>query len=73
MEDRLWVDDVKNKLIIVSTGGAKPKPVIITKTKTIVIHDQNAAPASPADTNPGDTPLPPTPVAPDPNAAPSTP
>lgn len=67
------VMSVKNKLIIVSTGGAKPKPVIITKTKTIVIHDQNAAPASPADTNPGDTPLPPTPVAPDPNAAPSTP
>ena len=67
------VMSVKNKLIIVSTGGAKPKPVIITKTKTIVIHDQNAAPTSPANTNPGDTAQPPTPAAPDPNAAPSTP
>ena len=41
------VSSVKNKLIIVTTGGAKPKPMVITKTKTIIVHDQ-AAPA-PAD------------------------
>ncbi len=64
---------VKNKLIIVSTGGAKPKPVVITKTKTVVIHDQNAPPASPAAPISGDTSLPPPPAAPDPNAAPTTP
>ncbi len=40
------VASVKNKLIIVTTGGAKPKPVVVTKIKTVtkVIHEQ--APAS---------------------------
>lgn len=42
------VGSIKNKLVIVTTGGAKPKPVVVTKTKTIVIHDQ--APASPSET-----------------------
>ncbi len=62
---------VKNKLLIVSTGGAKPKPVVITKTKTVVIHDQAAPSSAPADANTGDTamPLP----APDANAAPTNP
>jgi len=41
--------DIKNKLIIVSTGGAKPKPKVVTKTKTIVIHGQ----AAPTDTSSG--------------------
>jgi len=39
------VSSVKNKLMIVSTGGAKPKPQVITKTNTIVIHDKAPAPA----------------------------
>ncbi len=37
---------IKNKLLIVTTGGAKPKPMVVTKT--IVIHDQ--AQASPSET-----------------------
>jgi hypothetical protein len=39
------VGSIKNKLIIVTTGGAKPKPMVVTKTKTIIVHDQ--APAAP--------------------------
>jgi hypothetical protein len=42
------VGSIKNKLIIVTTGGAKPKPMVVTKTKTVVVHDQ--APAASADT-----------------------
>ena len=49
------VSSVKNKLLIVTTGGAKPKPQVITKTKTVVIHDQ--APAMPTD-NTGPMPAP---------------
>ena len=41
------VSGIKNKLMIVTTGGPKPKPTVVTKTKTVVIHDQ--APAAPAD------------------------
>ena len=41
------VTSVKNKLIIVTTGGAKPKPTVITKT--VVVHDK--APASTMDSN----------------------
>ena len=53
------VSSVKNKLIIVTTGGAKPKPMVITKTKTIVVHDQ--APAAPTDnTGPAPDPSAPT-------------
>lgn len=61
------VASVKNKLIIVTTGGAKPKPMVITKTKTIIVHDK-AAPA-PVDNGAGGTPAP----APDTSAAPATP
>ncbi len=58
------VGSIKNKLIIVTTGGAKPKPVVVTKTKTVVIHDQ--APVPPTSAVPADTtPAPP----PDPSAA----
>lgn len=39
------VTSVKNKLMIVTTGGAKPKPTVITKT--VVVHDK--APAAPTD------------------------
>jgi hypothetical protein len=39
------VGSIKNKLIIVTTGGAKPKPMVVTKTKTVIVHDQ--APAAP--------------------------
>ncbi len=60
------VSSVKNKLIIVTTGGAKPKPMVITKTKTIIVHDKAAPPAS-------DTTPPAPPAAPDGNAAPATP
>ena len=42
------VSSIKNKLIIVTTGGAKPKPTVITATKTVVIHDQAPAPPSSA-------------------------
>lgn len=65
------VSSVKNKLIIVSTGGAKPAPQVITKTKTVVVHDK-AAPANPAPSNAGSTPVPDasgtTPPAPAPDA-----
>ena len=62
------VASVKNKLIIVSTGGAKPKPQVITKTKTIIIHDQ--APASPLTPDPAETPAPP--ATPDTSSPPTT-
>ncbi len=65
------VSSVKNKLIIVTTGGAKPKPIVITKTKTIIIHDK-AAPAPSSDST-GGTQTPPPPPAPDAPAAPATP
>ena len=42
------VGSIKNKLLIVTTGGAKPKPTVITKTKTIVIQAPAPAPANPA-------------------------
>ena len=55
------VAGIKNKLIIVTTGGAKPKPTIVTKTKTVIVHDK-AAPAPTTNTMGGaDT----TPAAPD--------
>ncbi len=68
------VTSVKNKLMIVTTGGAKPKPVVITNTKTVVVHDKAMAsppsdksapmttgPAAPSDatTNSGTPPAPP--------------
>ncbi len=40
------VGSIKNKLMIVTTGGAKPKPIVVTKTKTVVIHDQAPAPSA---------------------------
>ena len=40
------VGTIKNKLLIVTTGGAKPKPTVITKTKTVVVHDQAPAPST---------------------------
>ena len=40
------VGSIKNKLLIVTTGGAKPKPTVITKTKTIVIQAPAPAPAN---------------------------
>ena len=43
------VTSVKNKLMIVTTGGAKPKPQVITKTNTVIIHDK--APAPPSDSS----------------------
>ena len=46
------VSSIKNKLMIVTTGGPKPKPMVVTKTKTIVIHDQ--APAAPLNAAPSD-------------------
>jgi len=55
------VASVKNKLIIVTTGGAKPKPMVVTKTKTVVVHDK-AAPAPTTDTTGGTAA---TPAAPD--------
>lgn len=48
------VSSVKNKLMIVTTGGAKPKPEVVTKTKTVVIHDK--APAVPSDGTGGPAP-----------------
>ncbi len=48
------VGSIKNKLMIVTTGGAKPKPMVVTKTKTVVIHDQASAPA--ADSTTGTAP-----------------
>ena len=69
------VSSVKNKLIIVTTGGAKPKPMVITKikTKTVVVHDKAApAPAMPAGTD-GSTDSTQPPAPPDAPAAPATP
>jgi len=63
------VSSIKNKLIIVTTGGAKPKPMVITKTKTIIMHD---APA-PSRGGTSDTSVPPPPAAPDASAAPAPP
>lgn len=40
------VSSIKNKLLIVTTGGIKPKPQVITKTKTVVVHDGAPAPTS---------------------------
>lgn len=40
------VGSIKNKLLIVTTGGAKPKPMVVTKTKTVVVHDQAPAPSA---------------------------
>ena len=69
------VGSIKNKLMIVTTGGAKPKPMVVTKTKTVVIHDQ--APAQPADgtgTAPTDsTQTPPDTSATDPSSTPPAP
>ncbi len=68
------VVSVKNKLIIVTTGGAKPKPMVVTKikTKTVVVHDK-AAPAMPADAGGNaDTQPPAPPDAPAPPAAPDS-
>lgn len=76
------VASVKNKLIIVTTGGAKPKPLVITKTKTItkVVHDQ--APTSGGDSTDGGstdggstdgTQAPAPPASPNAPAAPATP
>ena len=64
------VSSVKNKLIIVTTGGAKPKPMIVTKTKTVtkIVHDK-AAPA-PSNGGTGDTPAPTLPAAPDASGTP---
>ena len=55
------VGSVKNKLIIVSTGGAKPKPEVITKIKIVTVHDK-AAPA-PSDIGTTNTTQPPAPPA----------
>lgn len=76
------VTSVKNKLMIVTTGGAKPKPETITKT--VIVHDKalasppsdKSAPMTPgtgtpsdATTNSGTPPAPPmtTPTGPAPN------
>lgn len=69
------VGSIKNKLLIVTTGGAKPKPVVVTKTKTVVIHDQSPAPtAGSAETAPtGGTTLPPDTSATDPSSTPPAP
>lgn len=71
------VSSVKNKLIIVTTGGAKPKPVIVTKIKTVtkVVHDQAAPPSGGgADSAPADSGQPPaSPASPADPAAPATP
>ena len=59
------VTSVKNKLMIVTTGGAKPKPQVITKT--VVVHDKAPAPPTdntgplPTSTNGSTTPPPPSP------------
>ena len=70
------VGSIKNKLMIVTTGGAKPKPMVVTKTKTVVIHDQAPAPstdsagAAPTD---GGTQTPPNTSATDPSTTPPAP
>lgn len=67
------VSSVKNKLMIVTTGGAKPKPMVITNNKTVIVHDKamasppsdKSAPMTPGATTPSDattnsgTPTPP--------------
>lgn len=56
---------VKNKLLIVTTGGAKPKPMVVTKikTRTVIVHDKSA-PAPPGNGNGGaDNAQPPAPPA----------
>jgi|GEM_PF-980935 len=63
------VSSVKNKLIIVTTGGAKPKPMVVTKTKIVIVHDK-AAPA-PSSGRASDTTAPAPPAAPDGTAAPT--
>ncbi len=65
------VSSVKNKLIIVTTGGAKPKPMVVTKTKTVYVHDK----AAPAQSSGGTsaTQAPPPPAAPEAPAAPAPP
>ncbi len=45
------VGSIKNKLMIVTTGGPKPKPTVVTKTKTVVIQAP-ARPASGTETEP---------------------
>ena len=63
------VSSVKNKLIVVTTGGAKPKPMVVTKIKTVtktkVVHDgaPSPAPDAGADTAPADGSQPPAPPA----------
>lgn len=65
------VSSVKNKLIIVTTGGAKPKPMVVTKTKTIVVHDKAAPAQSSGGTSDTQAPAAPdAPAAPAPPAAP---
>ncbi len=63
------VSSIKNKLIIVTTGGAKPKPMVVTKTKTVYVHDQ----AMPAASGTSGTQVPPPPDAPNAPAAPAPP
>lgn len=60
------VSSVKNKLIIVTTGGAKPKPIVVTKTKTVIVHDK----AAPADNGASGTQTPAAPANPATPAAP---
>lgn len=69
------VGSIKNKLLIVTTGGAKPKPMVVTKTKTVVIHDQAPAPSTgSAGTAPTDnTPAPPNPSITDQSSTPPAP
>lgn len=67
------VSSIKNKLIIVTTGGAKPKPTVITKTKTVYVHDKAAPADSGASGGTSDTQAPAPPAAPDAPAAPATP
>ncbi len=65
-------DSIKNKLIIVTTGGPKPKPMVVTKTKTVVVHDQAPTPVAP----PADAAAPTDPSAPatvDQNSTPPAP
>ncbi len=65
------VASVKNKLIIVTTGGAKPKPMVITKTKTIIVHDNSVPPAAPTDTGTTDNgQAPAAPASPEPSTTP---
>ena len=68
------VSSIKNKLIIVTTGGAKPKPMVVTKTKTVVIHDQAPSDQAPSDTAaPDNTQTPPDTSGSDQTTTPATP